>query len=83
MSIDLREHIDNFQRRVIEDAITSSRGATWLRRASAFEAAAPRPDDFRGRATPEEIEVRRRRLKASALACRRHAGIMSEGIRDD
>lgn len=58
---------------VVADAMYESEGAYWLRRAAALEWARPRPGDFTGRATAEEIRERDRRLAEQAAACRARA----------
>jgi len=72
----LAEHIENTRSRALQDALASATAGHWLRRAAFFEAARPRPGDFTGRATPEDLADRDRWLAARALACRRHAGLV-------
>lgn len=69
----LREHVENFRRRVLQDALLEAEAAYWLRRAEAFEAARPRPGEYVGQATPLELAARDDRLVTTALACRRRA----------
>lgn len=59
--------------RLFQDVWAQAWAATWERRARAFEWSAPRPGDYTGRATPEQLEDRARRAEAAALACRRRA----------
>lgn len=76
---DLTEHVEQFARRVIQDALVTADAWCWVRRAEALEAAMPQADDFTGRATPEALEARRERLEATATACRHHADLLSRG----
>ena len=69
------DHLAHFQRRVIVDALLDAWGATWERRARALEAARPRPGDFHGRATREELREQWQRLTAAAQACRARAQV--------
>ena len=75
--MDLMEHVDQFTRRVVLDALVSADSWHWVRRAEAFEGALPRPDDYLGQASPEALEARRERLTAKAEACRKHADLLS------
>lgn len=68
--------IDQFRKRVLQDAFTDARAVNWLKRAQTFENARPRPGDFPGRATPAQIAEQDRRLAAAALACRNHAWLI-------
>ena len=80
----LSEHVDNFRRRVLEEALLSALPAFWMRRARDFDAAISRPGDFHGRATADEIAAHDARCAATALACRRHAWLVTEiGLSDD
>lgn len=72
---DLTDYVDHFRTRVVQDALAEATGDYWTRRAAVFEAAMPRPGDFTGEATPEQLEEQRGRLAATALACRERATI--------
>ena len=71
--------LDHFRARVLQDALTEGLAATWTRRAAMFEWAAPRPGDFTGRATAEELTAARVRCLTTAAACRRHAALILDG----
>lgn len=66
---------DHRYARAIQDSIASSLSHQWLRRAEEFERAKPRPDDFRGRATDEQLAEQAARLTAKADACRHRADV--------
>lgn len=70
---DLVEHIDHFQRRVLQDAVSDATAAYWRQRAQMLRWAAPRPGDFTGGASVEEIDLRRRRLERMAELCEHRA----------
>jgi len=76
---ELTDHVANFQRRVLADALQEATAAYWTRRAEAFEAAIPRESDYRGRASDADVEEQRYRLAASALACRQRAQVSLGG----
>ena len=69
-------YLDQFTRRVIEDAMLQATAAYWRRRAADFEWARPRPGDFTGAASADELAARDRRLAETAEACRRHAHLL-------
>lgn len=76
---ELPEYVDHFRRRVLADALQEATAAYWRHRADAFDAALPRPGDYAGMATPQQIEAQRDRIAASALACRQRAVFMLGG----
>lgn len=61
--------------RALEDALTEATPDYWTRRAEVFEQARPRPDDFVGRATRNELAARDARLVDAARACRSAAEV--------
>lgn len=65
----LVDHVDHFQRRVLRQAIYDATAAYWRARAEVFEAARPRPDDYRGRATELDLREADRRCREAAQAC--------------
>ncbi len=71
----LAEYIDHFRARVVQDAVTEAMALTWRRRARTFEACVPRPEDFNGQASEEELAARRERLEETARACYHRASI--------
>lgn len=76
---DLEDYTEHFRKRVLQDALTEATAAYWRRRAETFEAALPRPGDFTGNATPEQVEAQRMRLAATILACRQRAAVALGG----
>lgn len=66
-----------FQHRVLQDALSHASALFWARRAQALERALPRPDDFHGGSTPEQLRERHERLQAEIRACRAHANLLA------
>lgn len=76
------DFVDHFQRRVLVDALNEATAVYWRKRAETFEAARPRPGEFRGRATPDETRQRDQRLAQLAANCRLCAELaLTEGVR--
>jgi hypothetical protein len=75
--------LENFQRRLIQDACQEARADYWERRAEYFEWARPKPGDRTGRATPMQIAEQDRRMAAMAEACRQRAQLIRAGAFDD
>lgn len=71
----LIEYVEHFQKRVVQDALAEATAAYWHRRANQFEAVLPRPGDFTGDATPEQLEARHRRITECVQACRHRAAV--------
>lgn len=76
---DLEVYVDHFRTRVLQDALAEATADYWRRRALSFETALPRPGDFTGRATPEQIEEQRMRVASTVLACVQRAELMIGG----
>ena len=67
---------EQLQLRAIQDVLQMASAATWERRAEASEFARPRPGDFNGGATEQELALRDARLAREAEACRNHARLL-------
>jgi hypothetical protein len=74
--------LDHFRARVLQDALTEATAQYWLRRAQQFEAAAPKPDDYRGQATDEQLTNAWVQCITAAVACRRHAELIRGDFRE-
>lgn len=73
--------LDHFRARILQDALTEATAHYWIRRAEAFEAAAPRPGDYHGLAEYDDLLdrwERWERCKQTAENCRRHAALIAE-----
>ena len=62
--------------RAVQESITAAQPCTWLRRARQLEDARPRPGDWHGQATREDLADRYARLTEQAAACREHAELL-------
>lgn len=66
----LADHVDHFQHRVLQDALTEATAVYWRRRADQWRQALPRPGDYLGtESTPTSRATRRRRIEAIIAAC--------------
>ena len=75
------DHLDHFQRRVIQDALADASSAYWTRRAEVWEWVRGRPGDYHGRSTPEDRAARDRRCDEAAQACLARAAVsLWEGV---
>ncbi len=74
---------EQLRTRVVREALRDATAHTWTRRAQALEWARPRPSDFPGRATPDELAARDARLAEQAAACRHRAELLVLGLLDD
>lgn len=71
--IDIDEAV---RRRAVVEAVSYARAETWRRRAQQWEDARPRPTDWPGRGTPEELAAADERCQAAAQACRNRAALI-------
>lgn len=69
----LDSYMQHFRARVLQDALTEALAEHHLRRAMQLDAARPRPGDYTGAATPEQLAAQDERLSAAAAACRHRA----------
>jgi hypothetical protein len=73
----------HFRLRVLRHALTEAAAEAtaehWLRRAVTFENARPRPGDYIGRATAQDLAQRDARCAAIAQACRNRASLALTG----
>lgn len=82
---DLSNYLDggrlaHFTARILADAMSEGTAIFWQRRARELEAAAPRPGDFRGRASDAELAEAGRRCREAAAACRARASLEGPGL---
>ena len=71
------------RRRVVQDALNDALACTWRRRAELLEWARPRPGEYVGQVTADELAARDRRLAAQAQAARNKAILLELHILDD
>jgi hypothetical protein len=69
----VRPQLDLVRGAALEQAWVEAQAAYWVRRARTFEDAAPRPGDFIGLATAEDLDEQAARCVAAAVACRNRA----------
>lgn len=62
--------------RFVADLITDALPSTWLRRADMFEWARPKPTDWPGHATADQLAEADRRNAVQAAQCRLHAALL-------
>lgn len=74
--------LENAQLRIFRDIWMESQALYWERRAEQLEWCRPRPGDFTGRATPDEIAARDARLALEIEQCHAHALILRGETRD-
>jgi hypothetical protein len=67
---------EQMRTRAAQQAILEAESWFWCWRAEQFHAAAPRPGDFHGRATQQDLQEAYDRCMATALACRRRAALV-------
>lgn len=72
------DYLVAFQRRILQDAFLEADKAYWLRRATMFDDARPRPGDFTGAATAADIEEQWTRMTMLGQACRIRAGMADD-----
>lgn len=70
--------LDTFVRRVIADALNEASARYWEHRAEVLADAAPKPGEFHGQATAEELSAAWRRCMGDARRCRRHAELLRD-----
>lgn len=71
----LRSNVDHFVLRLLTECLDEASKKQWLKRATDFENARPRLDDFHGQATKGELGRRWRELTEIANACRSRASV--------
>ncbi len=65
-----------FRKRFLADMLTQGMASYYERRALVLEWAAPRPGDFVGRATPQQLAARAARCRETAEAFRNKAAVL-------
>jgi hypothetical protein len=71
----LAEHVEHFRSRVLSDALNEATAAYWRRRAEMLRWAQPKPGEYAGRASTEELRARWQRLEEEARACENRARV--------
>jgi hypothetical protein len=79
----IRLDLEHFAGRVLQDALTEATAQYWIHRAYQFQQAAPRPGEFHGNTSVEQLRQRWRECMDTAQACRRHAQLIMDGIPEE
>lgn len=74
--------LQHFQARVLQDALDQATIGHWLARAAALSASLPRPGDYAGRASAEELSAREARIRGELTAIRRHVWLLQHTYRE-
>ncbi len=75
----LAENVEHFRHRVLQDALSEATAAYWRRRAQILRWAQPRPGEYAGHSTPEQLRDRWQRLEEQAVACENRARVAMYG----
>jgi hypothetical protein len=75
----LADHVEHFRERVLQDALCHALARYWKRRAVMLRWAQPRPGEYAGRATVEQLREQWRRLEEQARACESRARVAELG----
>jgi hypothetical protein len=75
--------IDHFRARVLQDCLTEATASYWIHRAYQFQEAAPRKGDDHGFAEYDELIDAYQRCMGIALACRRRAQLIMDGMPEE
>jgi hypothetical protein len=70
--------LDHFKARLLQDALSQATVQHWLHRAYEFQQAAPRPGEFHGNATVEELRQQWGECMNTAQACLLHADLIRQ-----
>lgn len=74
--------LEHFRARVLQDALDQATIGHWLQRHAALSASLPRPEDFVGRASSEELNAREARTRAALTAIERHVYLLQHTYRE-
>jgi hypothetical protein len=74
--------LEHFRARVLQDALDQATVGHWLARHAALSAALPRPGDFTGGASPDELNAREARVRRDLEAVERHIDLLQTTYRE-
>lgn len=74
--------LEHFRARVLQDALDQATVAHWIGRHAALSAALPRPGDFTGGASPDELNAREARVRRELEAVERHIQLLESTYRE-
>lgn len=72
----MSEPLHVYRARFLQQLITEGTADYWDRRADEWRSIAPRPGDYPGRATPDQLAQQRTRCLEVATQCHRHAELI-------
>jgi len=78
----LSDHLIHLRERFMEDALIKAMPLTYRKRAALLEWARPRPNDYTGKATEQDLADLDERCRLAAQACRKHADLLELGLPD-
>lgn len=74
--------LEHFRARVLQDALDQATVAHWIGRHAALSASLPRPGDYIGQASPEELNAREARVRRELEAVDRHIHLLEHTYRE-
>lgn len=74
--------LEHFRARVLQDALDQATIGFWIGRHAALSAALPRPGDFVGGASPEDLNAREARIRRELQAIERHVYLLQHTYRE-
>lgn len=79
LSVPDQAYLEQFQKRLLLDAMLEATADYWMRRAGQIEQALFREGDFPGQTTPEQRAEHNARIRVLSLNCRRKAELVRRG----
>jgi hypothetical protein len=74
--------LEHFRARVLQDALDQATIGHWLKRHEALSASLPRPGDFTGRASSDELKAREADVRRALAAIERHVYLLQHTYRE-
>lgn len=74
--------LQHFRARVLQDALDQATIGHWIARHAALSAALPRPGDYAGGASPDELNARESRVRRELQAVERHIHLLQTTYRE-
>jgi len=74
--------LEHFRARVLQDALDQATVSYWIGRHAALSASLPRPGDYVGRASAEELNAREARVRRELQAIERHVYLLQHTYRE-
>jgi hypothetical protein len=74
--------LDHFRARVLQDALDQATVGHWLARHAALSASLPRPGDYTGRASADELNAREAGVRRALAAIEQHVALLQHTYRE-